>query len=95
MTIETATISAGNTFTNPVTVTDKSFTLSVKGVSDSFSTVTLQRKRVADAVGAYRDVDEYCEDIEDNGDSIGEWQYRLGCKSDAHVSGAIVVEIEG
>lgn len=83
-------INAANQFT-PAISEVRMFDVSIYDNTAFSGTITLQRKRPADA--NWRDVKTYTAPVEETGESSGNWQYRIGCKTGQYTSGSINVEI--
>lgn len=84
------TITAQNQFTEVVD-TGRLFDVSIYDTASFVGTITLQRKRPADTT--WRDVKTWTAPAEETGESSGNWQYRLGCKTGGFTSGSITVEL--
>ena len=83
-------INAANTFTDPVQP-GRGFDLSLYANSSFSGTLTLQRRRVGET--NWRDVKTYTGPAEEYGQSSGNWEYRLGCKTGNYTSGSITAEV--
>lgn len=83
-------INAANQFT-PVISEVRMFDVSIFDNTSFSGTITLQRKRPGDT--NWRDVKTYTAPVEETGQSSGNWQYRIGCKTGQYTSGSINVEI--
>lgn len=73
-------ITAQNQFTDPIRIADRKFSISIYSSAIS-ATVTLQRKLPGEADAAYRDVESWTANAEKIGESVGSWDYRIGCKT--------------
>jgi len=88
------TISAENTFTDPVMVHAGYFSLSISGLSDS--TVTVQKSYDVDdedAVGNWVDVDTFTANAEDVGFEPENRVYRVGIKTGDYGSDTVVIRL--
>lgn len=83
-------INGANQWTTPVSV-GRIFDVSIYSDTSFSGTITLQRKRIADA--GWRDVKTWTAPVEETGESSGSWLYRIGCKTGQYTSGSINVEV--
>jgi len=87
-------ISAENTFTDPVMVHAGYFSLSISGLSDS--TVTVQKSYDVDdedAVGNWVDVDTFTANAEEVGFEPENRVYRVGIKTGDYGSDTVVIRL--
>jgi hypothetical protein len=87
-------ISAENTFTDPVMVHAGYFSLSISGLSDS--TVTVQKSYDVDdedAVGNWVDVDTFTASAEEVGFEPENRVYRVGIKTGDYGSDTVVIRL--
>ena len=87
-------ISAENTFTDPVMVHAGYFSLSISGLSDS--TVTVQKSYDVDdedAVGNWVDVDTFTANAEEVGFEPENRVYRVGIKAGDYGSDTVVIRL--
>jgi len=92
--LTTKTISAANTFTDPVMVHAGYFSLSISGLSDS--TVTVQKSYDVDdedAVGNWVDVDTFTANAEEVGFEPENRVYRVGIKTGDYGSDTVVIRL--
>ena len=88
--VRTAAITAQNTFTDPLGVTSKPFSLSISGTF--VATVTVQRSH--DGGTNWHDVESYTVPIEDSGVEPVGALYRVGVKTGNFTSGTANVRLE-
>ena len=84
-------ITAQNQFTDPERAGPR-FDVSIYDSASFVGTITLQRRRVGSS-GNWRDVKTYTGPAEEFGESSGNFEYRIGCKTGGFTSGTIYVEV--
>ena len=78
-------ITAQNQFSDAVRIADRKFSISIRSTAMS-ATIVLQRKLPEEADTAYRDVASYTANAEKIAESVGSWNYRIGCKTGGFTS---------
>jgi hypothetical protein len=73
-------ITAQNQFSDAVRIADRKFSVSIRSSAIS-ATITLQRKLPGEPDANYRDVESWTANAEKIGESVGSWDYRIGCKT--------------
>lgn len=89
-TVKSVAITAQNQFSDAIRIADKKFSVSVRGTMTSL-TVTLQRKLPSEDWTAARDVESWTAIAEKIVESVGSWDWRIGCKTGNFSSGTGVV----
>jgi len=85
----TKSISAENTFSDPIRVDKGEFDLSISGTF--VATVTVQRCRTS--AGTYLDIEEHTAPAEKYGKCSGSWYYRAGVKTGDFTSGSVEIDL--
>lgn len=76
-------ITAQNQFSEAVRIADRKFSISIRSSAIS-ATLTLQRKLPSEdgtVAANWRDVESWTANAEKIGESVGSWDYRIGCKT--------------
>lgn len=92
LTTVTRAITAENQFSNVLRVANRKFNLSVYSTAIS-ATITLQRKPPEGGADTWRDVATYTADAERIVESVGSWDWRIGCKT-GEFSSATALNVE-